>query len=388
MSSGDASAAVFADRSVLESEYLPASLAYREAELAALRTVLSPAIRSCGTACCLVCGPPAQGKRSAVHLASEELGRRPGAAETSVVPVECPPDATAYRMALAATNALSDGNTLAESGYSREAAFRRLRGRLRDADGTPVLRLDGVQRLDPPELEGLLAGVFDAPGDLRCAVVAIADDLAYRNALAVETRSRFDRKLYVGAYDPEEWRAIVEHRVRNAFDEHACPESVVDQCCLHAADADAPLRAAFDVLRLAGDAVAEREDRTLAIEDVDRAWSRLERERIVDLLESCSSHEQRTLAAVATVDSGRFDALYDDYRRRCEAADVTPNRERSVHNYLDALAAADLLSVTERRSSAGGRYFEYELVPDGDTVAATLDDVGDDDHDPNQGPPG
>lgn len=366
---------VFSDRQVLTADYRPERLDYRGAEIEALRSVLSPAVYSGGTATALLCGPPSQGKRTAVQFAVEAMASRPAANDPQVLPVDCPDGATAYRLAIAATNALG-ADPLAESGYARETAFRRLRGRTRDADGLPVLRFDRVQRVEPAEFESLLAGLLDGPGELPCAIVAVADCLAYRNDLDVETRRRLDRELYVRPYDVDQRRSILADRVAAAFRPDACPEAVLEQCCSAAEGADAPLRTALDLLRLAGDRALEDGASALAPEHVDWATVELERARLIDALEGRSRHERRTLAAVSAADDGRFDSIYDAYRRRCRERGDSPNQERSVHNYLDALVDAELVAATEKRSSAGGRYFEYALVPDAelfDEVLAALD---------------
>lgn len=362
---------MFTDRQVLTADYRPERLDYRSAEIEALRSVLSPAVYSGGTATALLCGPPSQGKRTAVELAVEAMASRPAANDPHVLPVDCPDGATAYRLAIAATNALG-ADALAESGYTRETAFRRLRGRTRDADGLPVLRFDHVQRVDPAEFESLLAGLLDGPGELPCAIVAVADCLAYRNDLDVETRRRLDRELYVGPYDPDQRRSILADRVAAAFRPDACPEAVLEQCCSAAESTDGPLRTAFELLRLAGDRAVEDGAATLAPEHVERATVELERARLIDALGARTLHERRTLAAVSAAADGRFDSIYDAYRRRCRERGDSPNRERSVHNYLDALADADLVDATERRSSAGGRYFEYAVVPDAELLDEAL----------------
>ena len=367
----------FADRSVLASDHRPECFPFRDDERATVRSVLSPAVRSGETACCLVCGPQSSGKRTTIERAIETLEVRDGAEVAHTAVVDCKPDATAYRIAIEASNALPGDDALADSGYSRETAFRRLRGRLREVDGVAILRLDHAQRVDPAELEALLAGLFDGSKDVRAGVVAVADGLEYRNELSVDTRRRFDQECYVGPYDAEEREAIVRDRIETAFTEE-CPGEVVDRCLAFAATTDAPLRTAFDVLDLAGDRAASVGDDALAIQHVEHAEGVVERERLTAIVDRRSAQERRTIAALLAVDDPRFDNIYERYCRQCRADGVTPNRERSVHNYLDALSGAGLIVASEGRSSAGGRYFEYELVHESETVEAVLDSTNDD----------
>lgn len=372
MSPEDESKSVFDDRDAFAASHRPDRFEYRDEEITTLRSVLSPAIASGGTASALVCGPAATGKRTAVAITVETVQSRTAGADLRFVPVECPIDATAYKLSIATTNALLDEDALAESGYTRETAFRRLRGQIRDTDGTPVLRFDRVQRADPMEFEKLLAGLFDATGDLPCAVVAVADGLAYRNELAVETRRRLDGVLYFSPYDHAQRHSIVDDRVTAAFCPGACPDDVVARCLSYAETTDAPVRRAFEVLRRAGDEATTAGVATLRLAHVDQAISAVERDRLAETLEGCSPHERRTFAALASVGDGRFESIYEAYRQRCREQDVSPNRKRSVHNYLDALVEADLVEATERRSAVGGRYFEYSVVPDVDLAEASL----------------
>lgn len=364
----------FADRSVLDVDRVPDRFPFRDAELDAIRTALSPTVNSGETTCVVLCGPSGQGKRTAVTVTAKRGGRSDGP-EPRLVSVECDAESTAYRLAIATTNALSEEESLAESGYSRETAFKRLRGRIRDSDRPPVLRLDHAQRVDAMEFETLLAGILDATGTLPCAIVAVADGLEFRNGLDVETRARFDAELHFSPYDAHQRREIVEDRCAAAFHPDTCPDRVIEACLARADRADAPLPTAFDLLREAGDLAAARASTQLTTDDVEHAHAIVQRDKLVDAIERCSPHERRVLTAISTIEESQFADVYEGYRRQCRLEGVPPNRERSVHNYLDTLVDAGLVAATEARSSTGGRYFEYSLVPDADLVETLLGSV-------------
>jgi len=378
-SSTNTDSGTFFNESVFDPSHTPEQFRYRDAERAVLRSVLSPAVRSGATACFLVCGPRAGGKRTAIDLAIDALESAEDALSVQRATVNCDLDGTAYRLAIAASNALPGEDSLAESGYSRETAFRRLRGRLRDVDGVPILRLDHVQRVDPEELEALLAGLLHGTQAVPGAVVAVTDSLDYRNELAVDTRTRFDQEIYFGPYDTSQRESIVRDRASAAFDPAGCPDDVLDRCLEFAASTDAPLSTAFDVLELAGRRGADSGADALTIDHVEDATDVVQRRRLRAAIERCSTQERRTLAALLDAEEPRFGPIYESYRRHCRTDGVTPNRERSVHNYLDALSDAGLIETSEGRSSAGGRYFEYELVHDPDAVRAALSAVETDD---------
>ncbi|AWB28237.1 Cdc6/Cdc18 family protein [Halococcoides cellulosivorans] len=361
---------VFTDRSLLDPDTIPAVFEHRDAERDALRTVLSPALWGSGPATALITGPPGAGKRTTVAVVTARTdtpGDRPA---PRLVPVACTGEATAYDLAITTTNTLAGEDVLAASGYTREAAFGRLRDRIVDAAAPPVVRLDGVERLDPAELEGFLGGLCDESA--ACGVVAVADD---RESLPRGVRERFHGAIDVAPYDTATERAILSDRAERAFTDGACPAATVERALDRA---DRGLRDALRLLDSAGDRVASAGRETVAPDDVDAADRTLREQRLRDRIDDRSRHERLTLAAVLDGDGAqRFADLYANYCDRCAAADVDPNRERSVHNYLDALVTSGLLTAERRRSPAAGTHFAYQAAVDRTVLRQSLVAVDD-----------
>lgn len=369
----DPTAAPFADRSVLDPDALPPTFEHREATLEALRTVLSPALWGTGPATALLAGPPGAGKRTAVAVTVDRAATPGDGPDPVLVGVDCAADRTAYDLAIGATNALVGDEVLATSGYTRETAFRRMRHWIGQADGPPVFRLDGIDRLDSAELERFLASVFDAP--VVCGMVGVADDPAVRDELSRGVLDRFHDEIAVPAYDAATERSILADRVERAFEDGACPSATVDRALEFASD-DRGLRTALELLAAAGDLAEASGASVVEPALVDRADRERRERRVRDRIESRSRHERLVLEAVLDGDGEqRFAEVYAGYRDRCAAVDLDPNRRRSVHNYLDALVEADLLAADRRRSPDAGTHFAYRPGADAEFIGGALVEI-------------
>lgn len=375
MPSAATPADVFSDRQVLSTSHLPRRFDHRESEIGRLRTALSPALWSGGPSVVFLAGQPAQGKRTAVAVLCESIT---ASTEPTVVPVDCTGPTTAYDLAISVTNTQRSDEELASSGHTRETAFRRMRRAVREADTTPIVRLDGVDVLDPSEVSRFLAGLLDS-GSIACGVVLIADDVSYRNELPLPVRQRFHDEVYFETYDSATIREIIGERVTRAFVDGACPGGVIDACVDIVDDAAAPLRLGLNVLERAGEDAVDEGATTLTVEHLRAAHQTLKRERLGESIGNLAPHERRTLRAVFEADDGRFTAVYERYERHCEREGVDPNQERSVHNYLETLTSVGLVETEERRSSDGGRLFEYRCRADATALRDALDAVATDD---------
>lgn len=359
---------VFADRSLLDPEAIPPVFDHRDADCEAVQTILSPALWGSGPATALIAGPPGAGKRTIVAVVTARAdppGGRPG---PTLVPLTCGPDTTAYDLAIAATNTLVGDEVLASSGYTREAAFGRLHDRIARSPAPPVVRLDGVKRLAPAELDGFLARLLDTTA--ACGVVGIADDPTARDALGRGVLERFHGEISVEAYDAATERAILAERAERAFRAGACPDATVDRALDRA---DRGLGTAIELLDSAGERADAAGSETVEPDHVDAASRTVREQRLRDRIADRSRHERLALAAALDGDGPqRFAELYASYRDRCAAAGVEPNRKRSVHNYLDALVTNELLTAERRRSPDAGAHFAYQVRADHDILRQSL----------------
>jgi cell division control protein 6 len=159
-------------------------------------------------------------------------------------------------------------------------------------------------------------------------------------------------------YNATELKEILESRAQTAFSGTAYEEGVIAKCAAYAAREHGDARRALDLLRVAGE-LAERENgEKITMQHIDSAEERIERDRMVEVVEKQPKQSQAVLLSIIELYKGEGEKVetgevYERYAKLCKTSNLPALTQRRVS---DLLAELDMLGIITAKVVSKGRY--------------------------------
>jgi len=350
---------LFVDRRVLNPEYVPDRLPFRDAQIKAVAEVLAPVLHNSKPSNLLLYGKTGTGKTA---VARYVLSKLEAEAETSNVVV-------AYvntRLANTEYRTLADFAKFLNLPADRQIPFTGLSigevvGRIFESIKTDkkkvILVLDEIDYLvkafgDSILYEFTRSHERVSPGFL--ALVGISNDLKFKEELDPRVLSSLsEEELVFPPYTVDELREILTERATWAFRKGAASESALNLSAAIAGSEHGDARRAVDLLRIAGE-VAEREGlRQIDDSCVRKASDKMEHDRVEEAIRSLPVQDKAILLAVTRFESGtNTGELYLAYNSLCKRLGIEALTQRRVSGIL---AELDLMGLVEASVISKGR---------------------------------
>jgi cell division control protein 6 len=176
-------------------------------------------------------------------------------------------------------------------------------------------------------------------------------------------------------------RSILEQRVEVAFQPGVVDDAVIAYCAAIGARDAGDARQSIELLMKGGD-LARKEDATTVQEDhVKRGEKLLERSRVAEGISGLTPHGRYILYALVTLHLEdetpvRTRDIRPRYTHICQNIGDDPLVPRRMRDHLGDLTMLGIADVTERNEGRrGGKYREYTLKTDIETVVTALDET-------------
>ncbi|WP_342306060.1 ORC1-type DNA replication protein [Methanolobus sp. ZRKC5] len=299
---------------ILEFDYLPDYFAHRDSQMQALRFSLKPALRGMRPVNCLVKGPPGTGKTTAVMKVFNEMKEYTD--NVVFVKVNCQMDSTRFAVVSRIYEQLVH-ITPPSSGVSFRRLFEKVIKYLLDANKTLVVALDDINYLFPEGhadevMYSLLRAHEQYPG-ARISVIAIISDVGIPYSFDPRVGSVFlPEEVAFPRYEIGEIADIIASRVKHAFYQDVVSDEALDRVVTYV-DMTGDLRIGIDLLKRSGLNAERRASKTVAAEDVEKAY---EASRLLHLcrnIKSLSDNEKTLLGLIAKDSSIQTGELYKSF---------------------------------------------------------------------------
>ncbi|EHK02419.1 cdc6-type chromosome replication protein, partial [Candidatus Haloredivivus sp. G17] len=113
----------------------------------------------------------------------------------------------------------------------------------------------------------------------------------------------------------------------------------------------------LDLLRVAGELSERSEAETIEKEHVDRAQSKIERDRVVETVRSQPKHSKLVLYTILEMTEDEDEIatgdVYSEYKELCEELEISELTQRRVSGLISEL---DMLGVINAKVISKGRY--------------------------------
>jgi cell division control protein 6 len=303
----------------------------------------------------------------------------------TVVFLNCDGLNSSYQVATHLVNKLRDEHDqISTTGYPLAAVYDKLWSDLEALEGTVLVVLDEIDNIQDDSILYQLPRARDNNNlhDTKLGLIGISNDFEFRDQLSSKVKSSLcEEELHFPAYDASELRSILEQRVEVAFQPGVVDNAVIAYCAAVGARDAGDARQAIELLMKGGDLARKDDDSTVQEDHVKRGEKLLERSRVAEGISGLTPHGRYILYALVTLHLEdetpvRTRDIRPRYTHICQNIGDDPLVPRRMRDHLGDLTMLGIADVTERNEGRrGGKYREYTLKTDTETVVTALDET-------------
>ncbi len=193
----------------------------------------------------------------------------------------------------------------------------------------------------------------------QISLIGISNSLTFMDNIDPRVKSSLgEEELVFPPYNALQLQDILKERAERAFKDGVLEEGVISKCAAYAAREHGDARRALDLLRVAGE-LAERENsKKISLGHIDFANQKIERDKMLDIIESEPKQFQLVLAAIISLNEKKgyghifTGDVFNAYNEICER---TKNEILTQRRVSDILAEFDMLGIINARVISKGR---------------------------------
>lgn len=367
---------LFKNKTVLQSNYTPDIISHRDEQVEAIASMLAPALRGERVSNLFLYGKTGTGKTlSVMHVGNKLLNKTKemGVESLRLVYVNCKlkkVSDTEYRILAELVKEL--GGEVPSTGLPTDAVYTKFIDLIDVKKQTVLIVLDEIDQAVKKISDNFIYTLTRLNSDLKKAqinIVGISNSLTFMDSLDPRVKSSLgEEELVFPPYNALQLQDILKERADKAFKEGVLEEGVIAKCAAYAAREHGDARRALDLLRVAGELAERGKSSKVGLEHIDSANQKIEKDKMLDIIESEPRQFQLVLAAIMELsEKNNFDSLYtgDVYNKYSEICNKTKNEILTQRRVSDILAEFDMLGlITARVISKGrqGRTREIKLM--------------------------
>jgi len=369
---------LFKNKTVLQSNYSPHEIPYRDKQIETVASILAPALIGQKTSNLFIYGKTGTGKTLTVQYVKGELLKR--AKEEFPLRIEyinCKLKKVAdteYRMLAELIKQL--GGEVPATGLPTDQVYSKFLNILQNSkEKLLILILDEVDQLVKKISDNFLYNLTRLNSELtktQIIIVGISNDLRFLESLDPRVRSSLsEEEIVFPPYNALQLQEILNKRANEAFKESVIDPAALSKCAAFAAREHGDARRALDLLRVAGEIAERGGDNKITTKHIDEANNKIERDKILDVVETEPKQFKAVLQAIIDLEEGRNEAvkqkqLFDDetgkiftgdvynvYQDLCKRINMEILTQRRVG---DILSEFDMLGIINAKVISKGRY--------------------------------
>lgn len=357
---------LFKNKTVLQSSYIPSSISHRTEQIESIASILAPALRGERVSNLFVYGRTGTGKTLSIqHVGSKLLEKleKLGQDHLKFVFINCKMKKvsdTEYRILAELVNAL--GGKVPATGLPTEEVYSRFVDLIDNKKQIVIIALDEIDQAVKKISDNFIYTLTRLNSELKNAqinLIGISNSLTFMENLDPRVRSSLgEEELVFSPYNALQLQDILKERADKAFKEEVLEEGVIAKCAAYAAREHGDARRALDLLRVAGEIAERSKSRMVSLDHIDSANQKIERDKMLAVIEGEPKQFQLVLAAIMDLDRKRGrDTLYtgDVYNTYQEVCEKTKNEVLTQRRVSDILAEFDMLGIINARVISKGR---------------------------------
>lgn len=360
---------LFKNKYILQSNYSPSSIPHREKQIKQIASIIAPVLRGERCSNLFLYGKTGTGKTLSVLYVRDELLKKAKeiGSEVRIEYLNCKlkkVSDTEYRMLAALIEQL--GGSVASTGLPTPQVYSKFVNLIDSKKQIIVLILDEIDQAVKKISDNFLYSLLRLNSELskaQLSLVGISNDVTFLDNLDPRVRSSLgEEEILFPPYNALQLQDILRERAKLAFNENVVDDGVIQKCAALAAREHGDARRALDLLRIAGE-LAERDGKNkISLEYLDLANQKIERDKILDLVESQPIQCQAVLYSIIYL-TNKFKEeknknfftgdVYNFYQELCSKLKIEVLTQRRVS---DIIADFDMLGLINAIVISKGRH--------------------------------
>lgn len=357
---------IFKDKHILQSNYTPGTIPHRDKEIEQVAAILAPCLKGDRPSNLFAYGKTGSGKTLSIQYVKNELLKRvKGNVDGVKLRIEylnCKLKKVAdteYRILAEFIKKL--GGEVPATGLPTDAVYNKFIDLIDKEKQLLVLILDEVDQAVKKISDNFLYNLTRLNSELNNAqisLVGISNDLRFLDNLDPRVRSSLsEEEIVFSSYNALQLQDILKERASCAFYGGVVSPGVVEKCAAFAAREHGDARRALDLLRVAGE-IAEREgSKKIKVAHIDSANSKMEKDKILDVIESEPKQFQLTLLAIIELTEKNEKVftgdVYRTYQVLCKKTGTEVLTQRRVSSIISEF---DMFGLINARNISRGTY--------------------------------
>lgn len=357
---------LFVNKRALQSSYTPKTIPYRDEQITQMAGILAPALRMEKPSNLFVYGKTGTGKTLSVKHVVEKIliVSKEKNININIVYVNCKLKRiadTEYRIIAQLIREL--GSEVPSTGLPTEDVYKIFINLIDGKKQLIILVLDEIDQLVSKAGDEILYNLTRLNSELKNAeisIIGISNNLIFTDNLDPRIKSSLsEEELVFPPYNAIQLQKILRQRSKLAFRAGVVEEGLIEKCAAYAAREHGDARRALELLRVAGEISERKNSTTVVIKHLDDAEEKIERDRVLDIVNTQPKQFQLTLFSILTVSSqtpkgpiftGDVYEIYKDVSQQCSLKPLTQRR------VSDIIAELDMMGIINAKVISKGRY--------------------------------
>ncbi len=357
---------LFKNKSVLQSNYSPQSILHRTPQIETLASILGPALKGDKVSNVFLFGKTGSGKTLSARFIAEKMESKVNVGGNEVLKflyVNCKSKKisdTEYRIIAELIKMM--GESIPATGLPTDVVYSKFIELLDMKKQIVILILDEIDQAVKKINDNFIYTLTRINSELKNAqinIIGISNSLTFMDNLDPRVRSSLgEEEIVFPPYNALQLRDILKERADMAFVEDSLEEGVIAKCAAYAAREHGDARRALDLLRVAGEIAVREGKNKVTLDHIDQANSKIERDKMLDVIESEPAQFQLILYAIMKLDEAKKGGvLYtgDVFEVYQDICNNTKNEILTQRRVSDILAEFDMLGIINARVISKGR---------------------------------
>jgi cell division control protein 6 len=369
---------IFKNKSLLQTNHKPETIPHRSEQIKQIASILAPVLRGEKTSNLFLYGNTGTGKTLSIFKVKDALESRKIKSENSdfdlkIHYLNCKLKQVAdteYRILAELIRQM--GEDIPSTGLPTQAVYSKFIDIIDSEKQLVVLILDEIDQIVNKISNNFLYNLTRLNSELsksQISVVGISNDLTFLDNVDPRVKSSLsEEEIVFPPYNALQIQDILTKRVEGAFKEGVLDGGVVAKCSAYAARESGDARRALDLIRVAGELAERNGSNKISVEHIDEAKSKIERDKILDVISSHPKQFQLVLNSILCLNDEMKKEpfftgdVYNHYQKICHLEKTEPLTQRRVGDIIQEFDMLGIINVRVISKGRGGRMREIRLT--------------------------
>lgn len=357
--------AIFTDKKVLQSQYIPESIVHRDEQIRQVANILAPALRVEKPSNLFIYGKTGTGKTLTIKYITNQIleSAKENNVEIFTLYINCKLKRiadTEYRLIAQITRQL--GKEIPPTGLPTDEVYKIFYSTLEKKKILLILVLDEIDQLVKKTGDEILYNLTRINEELKesqVTIIGISNDLLFIDHIDPRVKSSLsEEEIIFPPYNALQIQSILKERSDKAFREDVLEGGVLEKCAAYAAREHGDARRALELIRVAGEIAERSSHEKITIKHLDLAEEKIERDRLSDIILTQPKQFQATLYSIIKIGNEKKGVIftgeiYELYKSLCDTVGLRPLTQRRVS---DIICEMDMLGIINASIISKGRY--------------------------------